>query len=242
MTTYNQLRKFIYSPHAMIDRSATASKEEASELWFGIVHSENTRVIEEQTNIQTFLNTIWNNTQHIWDQIPFEPIVKRAVSSNNFTVLNFFLEKNAKHLCQTLRLMPIGRGIDNPLHVLFKKAVQNNEVYFVEHSLPYVPRTDGRGRNFLHKQIWIAAQNANTEGECLDDPLFVALWNGSSDACKELARHLAAQECDDAPQSSVRNTALQLIEERLSQDQKIRLNDAIVSDYCDTQHNTQRKM
>jgi len=158
--------------------------------------------------------------------------------------LNFFLEKDAQYLCQTLRLMPNGRGIDNPLQALFKKAVQDNDVYFVEHSLAYVPRTDGRGHNFLHKHIWIAAQNAYARTDVDGvDPLFSALWNGSSDTCKEFAHSLAVHECDDAPQSGVRSKALQLIEECLSKDQKIRLNDAVVShNNSDPQRNPQRKM
>ena len=244
LKSLNKVPQSFHSPQVWIDQSVNASLQEAGILWLDIAKSTNTLAIEEQTDIQTFLHTIWNNTQHIFGLLPFKSIVERAASSDNFTVLNFFLEKDAQHLCQTLRLIPNSRGIGNPLQRLFKKAVQDNDVYFVEHSLPYVPRTDERGHNFLHKPIWIAAQNAydRSDVDGVNDPLFTALWNGSSDTCKQFAHSLAVHDCDDAPQSAVRNKALQLIEQRLTQEQKNRLNDAIVSDYCETQRNPQRKM
>jgi hypothetical protein len=228
-----------------IDRSANASLEDAAVLWLDIAKNPNTSAIEEQTDIQTFLNTIWSNTQHIFGLLPFKSIVESAFSSNNFIVLNFFLEKDAQCLCQTLRLMSNSRGIGNPLQNLFKKAVQNNEVYFVEHSLPYVPRTDERGHNFLHKHIWVAAQNAfdRSEFNGFDDPLFSALWTGSSDTCKTFARDLALQECADVSHSIVRSKALQLIEESLNKDQNARINHEVaLQDHLDAQRTPSRKM
>lgn len=239
----NKVPQSFHSPQVWIDQSVNASLQEAGILWLDIAKSPNTLALEEQTDIQTFLHTIWNNTQHIFGLLPFKSIVERAASSDNFTVLNFFLEKDAAHLCQTLRLLPNRRG--NPLQRLFKQAVQNNEIYFVEHSLPYTPRTDERGHNFLSKQIWVAAQNAfdRSEHKGFDDPLFSVLWKGSSTTCKTFAHNWAVQECQDAPQSVVRDRALQLIEESLSKDQNTRLNDAIAShDKSQTQCNPQRKM
>lgn len=240
----SKLPQSFHSPQVWIDYSASASLKDATILWLDIAKSKNTLAIQEQTDIQTFLNTIWNNTQHVFVNIPFKSVVERAFSSDNFIILNFFLEKNAEHLCQTLRLMP-NRGIGNPLQNLFKRAVQDNEVYFVEQSLPYIPRTDERGNNFLHKHIWVAAQNAydRTDVGGLNDPLFAALWKGASDTCKNFAHDLAVQECADVPHSVVRSRTLQLIEESLNKEQNTRLSEAIgLHGNSDVQRNQQRKM
>lgn len=245
LKSLNKVPQSFHPPQVWIDQSVNASLQEAGILWLDIAKSKNTLAIEERTDIQTFLNTIWDNTQHIFGLLPFKSIVERAASSENFIVLNFFLEKNAQHLCQTLRLMPNSRGIGNPLQNLFKKAVQNNEVYFVEHSLPYVPRTDERGHNFLHKHIWIAAQNAfdRSEFNGFDDPLFSTLWTGSSDTCKTFARDLALQECADVSHSIVRSKALQLIEGSLNKDQNARINHEVaLQDHLDAQRTPSRKM
>lgn len=245
LKSLNKTPQSFHTPQVWIDQSVKASLQEAGILWLDISKSKNTVALQEQTDIQNFLNTIWDNTQHIFPQLPFKPIVERAFSSQNFIVLNFFLSKNAEHLCQTLRLMPNSRGIGNPLQNLFKTAVQNNEVYFVEHSLPYVPRTDLRGYNFLHKHIWIAAQNAydRTDAGGLSDPLFAALWKGSSNTCKNFARDLAVRECEDAPQSAVRSKALQLIEESLNNDQNTRIAHAVdAHDNLVLQSSASRKM
>lgn len=234
-----------HSLQVWIDCSVKVSLSDATTLWLDIAKSKNTLIIQEQTDIQTFLNTIWDNTQHVFVNIPFKSVVERAFSSDNFIILNFFLEKNAEYLCQTLRLLPNGRGVGNPLQNLFKRAVQDNEVYFVEKTLPYVPRTDERGYNFLHKHIWVAAQNAydRTEVDGLSDPLFAALWKGASDECKKFTHNLAVQECSDAPHSVVRSRTLQLIEERLNKDQNTRLSGATgLHDNSDVQRNSQRKM
>lgn len=229
-----------HSPHVWIDLSVNASLEHATILWLDLAKSKNTIALQEQTDIKILLNTIWDNTQHVFDRIPFKPVVERAFSSDNFIVLNFLLEKNAEILCQTLRLMPNGRGIGNPLHTVFKNAVQNNHVYFVENSLPYIPQTDGRDHNFLHKQIWIAAQNAHKHPQGFDDPLLKALWNGASDTCKQLAHNLATDEYNKFPNSWGCARALQLIEEHLNTDQNTRLHMCIDSN-CDKSH-PQRKM
>lgn len=232
------------SPQEWIDRSINASLQEAGILWLDIAQNKNTVALQEQTDIHVFLNTMWDNTQHIFEQLPFKSIVERAYSSENFIVLNFFLEKDAQNLCQTIRLMNT-RDIDNSLQSLFKKAVQHNEVYFVEHSLPYVPRTNGRGHNFLHTQIWVAAQNAFDRNETngFDDPLFSVLWKGSSNTCKTFARDWAIQECDDVPYSVVRRNALQLIEESLNKDQNARIKHAVDGhEHLDVQSSPSRKM
>lgn len=245
LETLQKMPQSYHSPQVWIDRSVNASLPEAGILWLDIAKSKNTVAVQEQTDIHVFLNTMWDNTQHIFEQLPFKSIVERAYSSNNFIVLNFFLEKDAQNLCQTLRLMPNTRGIDNPLQSLFKKAVQHNDVYFVEHSLPYVPRTDGRGHNFLHTQIWVAAQNAfdRSETNSFDDPLFSALWKGSSNTCKTFARDWAVQECDDVPYSVVRRNALQLIEESLNKDQNARINHAVEGhEHLEVQSSPSRKM
>ena len=233
-----------HSPQVWIDASLNSSLEEATILWLDIAKSKNTIALQEQTDIKIFLNTIWDNTQHVFDLIPFKSVVERAFSSDNFIVLNFFLEKNVETLCQTLRLMPNTGIIGNPLQHVFRNAVQNNEVYFVERSLPYIPRTDGRGQNFLHKQIWMAARNADDQHpDGFNDPLLKVLWNGASDTCKQLAHNLAADEYNKFPNSWGCARALHLIEEYLNTDQNIRLK-MCLGPNCDKNEksNPQRKM
>ena len=168
---------------------------------------------------QTALEHMWNNTiAQIPDFKISQTIVECAVNKHNLEVVQYFLQHHdSERVAQIAQLLNPASDTFDAFQQMFLKAVQHNEVDYIQLALPHVSRFDGSGRHFLAPRVVTAATNISP---FQTDECFQLLWNACDADEKDRVLEIAQQEYDEAPFSVARTNALNLI---TSKHQRIKL-------------------